>query len=306
MKSPVIQAEMLTRRFGPEEVLRGIELNVEPGQVIGLVGTNGSGKTTLIKCLLGLLKATTGKCRLLGEDSWNLSAAAKARLGYVSQEFEILPWMTVQGMCDYTGAFYEQWHKAHVERLLDEWQLVRKKRVGALSVGQRQKLAVILALGHHPELLMLDEPVASLDPLARRQFLQSLVEFTEAEENTILFSTHITSDLERIASHVAILREGRVAWFGPLDELKDGCKRLRIFSARPLPYEFHVPGAIRYDLQGNQGLVTVATLDDEVLRTLADKWQLEVRVEDLNLEEIFLEWAGDPTANAASDAEVTL
>ncbi|PQO37386.1 ABC transporter ATP-binding protein [Bremerella cremea] len=292
MSIPALQTEKLTKRFDTEDVLRGIDLTIEPGQVVGLIGTNAAGKTTLIKCLLGLLRATTGSCSLLGEDSWNLSGATKARIGYVSQDFELLPWMTVQGMCDYTGAFYQMWHPQHVERLLGEWQLPRDKRVGALSVGQRQKLAVILAMGHQPELLMLDEPVASLDPFARRQFLQSLVQFTEAEQNTVLFSTHITSDLERIASHVAILRDGQLAWYGPLDTLKEGCKRLRIYRDKPLPPNFLVPGAIRYEMNGQRALVSVAHMNDDLRETIAQQWQADVQVEDLNLEEIFLEWTG--------------
>ncbi len=292
MSTAALQTKQLTKRFDAEEVLRGIDLTVEPGQVVGLIGTNAAGKTTLIKCLLGLLRATSGTCNLLGEDSWNLSGATKARLGYVSQDFELLPWMTVQSMCDYTGAFYQQWQPQHVDRLITEWQLPRDKRVGALSVGQRQKLAVILAMGHQPELLMLDEPVASLDPFARRQFLQSLVKFTESQENTVLFSTHITSDLERIASHVAILRDGQLAWYGPLDTLKEGCKRLRIYSKQPLPPHFVVPGAIRYELSGQHALVSVAQMDDQLRDSIVEKWQAEVQVEDLNLEEIFLEWTG--------------
>ncbi|EAQ81472.1 ABC transporter ATP-binding protein [Blastopirellula marina] len=305
MSVPALQTELLTRRFGDEEVLRGIDLSIEPGQVVGLIGTNAAGKTTLIKCLLGLLKATSGACRLLGEDSWNLSASAKARIGYVSQDFELLPWMTVQGMCDYTGAFYESWRPAQVERLRDEWQLPSDKLVGALSVGQRQKLAVILALGHQPELLMLDEPVASLDPFARRQFLQSLVQFTEAEQNTILFSTHITSDLERIASHVAILRDGKLAWFGPLDTLKEGCKRLRVHAQQALPLDFQIPGAIRCELHGAHALVSVAQMDEELRESIAEKWRADVQVEDLNLEEIFLEWTGSRQDQASSPEKVS-
>lgn len=290
MTSPVIETLALCKSFAREDVLRGLDWKIEPGQVVGLVGTNGAGKTTLIKCLLGLLRATGGSSRVFGDDSWDLSAATKARLGYVSQEFEMLPWMTVQQMCDYTGAFYDAWQPARVAGLISEWQLPPDKRIGALSTGQRQKLGVILAMGHRPELLVLDEPVASLDPMARRQFLQSLIEFTESETNTVLFSTHITSDLERIASHVAILRGGRLAWFGPLDVLKDGCKRLRLYSERAFPVDFAIPGAIRYDVNGEQALVVVAQFDEETLRSISEKWHAEVQVEDLSLEEIFLEW----------------
>jgi len=292
MTAAVIKTQGLEKRFGREQVLSGIDLHIEPGQIVGLIGTNGSGKSTLIKCLLGLLRRSGGSSHLFGEDSWNLSAQAKARLGYVSQEFAILPWMKVQAACDYTGAFYEHWDHPHVDRLLTEWELPRDKRVSTLSVGQRQKLAVILAMGHRPELLILDEPVASLDPVARRQFLQSLIEFSADEKKTILFSTHITSDLERIASHVAFLRQGLLGYCGELDTLKENCKRLRIHAASPLPGDLQIPGTVRSEINGPDALVTVTEFHAETVAILSRQWQARVMMEDLNLEEIFLEMSG--------------
>ncbi len=292
MTRPIIEIKNLSKRFDDNDVLGGVDLTIEQGQVVGLLGTNGSGKTTLIKCLLGLLKPTVGSCSIFGEDVWNLSADAKARLGYVSQEFAVLPWLKVQSATEYIGAFYENWDGKLVRRLLDEWDLDTKQRVGVLSVGQRQKLAVILAMGHRPELLILDEPVASLDPLARRQFLQSLIEFTEDEKHTILFSTHITSDLERIASHVAMLRDGQVGYWGEMDSLKNQVKRLRIQAQNPLPADLEIPGTMRCQIDREHALVTVAEMNDDLVSTISTQFDATVSVEDLNLEEIFLELSG--------------
>ena len=292
MSTSVISVHSLGKSFGKQDVLKGIDLDVRQGQVVGLLGVNGSGKTTLIKCLLGLLRATQGNSEVFGESSWDLSANAKSRLGYVSQEFALLPWMTVQAMTEYTGAFYENWDAFNVKKLVGEWDLKPSQRVGALSVGQRQKLAVILALGHHPELLLLDEPVASLDPVARRQFLQSLLQFTEDEQHTILFSTHITSDLERVASHVAMLSEGVVGYAGELDRLKDDVKRVRLDSDRELPCDLAIPGALRTHVDGQHALAAVSGMDRQQMDSLALQWSASLRVEDLNLEEIFLELNG--------------
>jgi ABC-2 type transport system ATP-binding protein len=291
----VIRSQGLTKSFGSEHVLRGIDLSVSCGQVVGLIGTNGSGKSTLIKCLLGLLRRSGGTSQIFGEDSWNLSAAAKTRLGYVSQEFALMPWMRVQAMCEYTGAFYASWDQDHVRKLLQEWNLPIDKAISALSVGQRQKLAVILAMGHHPELLILDEPVASLDPVARRHFLQALVEFSSQEQNTILFSSHITSDLERIASHVALLADGKLRYMGELDSLKENCKRLRILAEAPLPLDLQIPGTIRSEVNGRQARVTVTELQPDTISAIAGRLEARVQVEDLNLEEIFLEMNGSPS-----------
>ena len=125
---------------------------------------------------MGLQHPQRGDVRILGEPAWELSAAGKERLGYVPQKIDLYPWMKIRQITAYTGAFYPRWNKALVERLLREWELNPEDRVGPLSVGQTQKLAIILALGHEPDLLVLDEPAASLDPVARRQFLETLLD----------------------------------------------------------------------------------------------------------------------------------
>lgn len=221
MDSAAIELRGLIKRYGSKEVLRGVDLSVPKGSVLGLLGTNGAGKTTLIKAALGLIRPQAGECHLLGEPSWTLSADAKERLGYVPQVIDLYPWMKVRHVIEYTASFYPRWNDGLVARLIAEWQLPGEQRTGTLSVGQLQKLAILLALGHEPELLVLDEPAASLDPLARRQFLQLIIDLAEPGKRTVLFSTHITSDLERVADRVAILKEGKIVYAGLLDELKE-------------------------------------------------------------------------------------
>jgi ABC-2 type transport system ATP-binding protein len=221
MNEPAIELRGLVKSYGSKSVLTGVDLSVPKGSVLGLLGTNGAGKTTLIKCALGLSRPQHGSARLLGEDAWSLSAAAKSRIGYVPQVINLYPWMKVRHLIDYTAAFYPNWNGGLVERLTRDWSLPLNDRIGPLSLGQLQKLAIVLALGHEPELLILDEPAASLDPLARRQFLRMIVELAEPGRRTVLFSTHITADLERVADRVAILKSGRIAWHGLLEALKE-------------------------------------------------------------------------------------
>ncbi len=216
-----ISIKNLTKDFGSKQALRGVDLEIPIGATVGLLGANGSGKTTLIKCSLGLLRPTTGECQLLGESAWSLSASAKARLGYVPQVINLYPWMRVAELIQYTASFYATWNPELTDRLIKEWELPLNDRVRTLSVGQKQRLAILTAVAYQPDLLILDEPAASLDPQARRQFLQLLVELSEPEQRTVLFSTHITSDLERVADYVAIMKEGKIAWFGSLEALKE-------------------------------------------------------------------------------------
>ena len=279
----------LVKRFGTRAVLDSIDLRVPRGQVIGLLGLNGSGKSTLIKCLLGLLKADEGSATVLGTDAWQLADREKARIGYVPQEATLYPWLTVRQTVAYVSSFYSRWDRAWGEELLRRWDLPLGQRVGPLSVGQKQKLALVLALGHRPELLILDEPVASLDPVARRWFLETVLETAADGAGTVLFSTHITSDLERVASHVALLREGKVMFHDEIDVLKDRVKRLRIEAQADLPADLHLPGTLRQEVRGRQALVTVDGVDAPLVAGVRERFAAEVVVDNLNLEEIFLE-----------------
>ncbi len=284
-----VRVSGLVKRFGPRAVLDRVDLEVPRGQVIGLLGLNGSGKSTLIKCLLGLLKADEGSATVLGTDAWQLADREKARIGYVPQEATLYPWLTVRQTVAYVSSFYSRWDRAWGEELLRRWDLPLGHRVGPLSVGQKQKLALVLALGHRPELLILDEPVASLDPVARRWFLETVLETAADGAGTVLFSTHITSDLERVASHVALLREGKVMFHDEIDVLKDRVKRLRIEAQADLPADLCLPGTLRQESRGRQALVTIDGVDAALVAGVRERFAAEVVVDNLNLEEIFLE-----------------
>ncbi len=221
MSDAVIDLRGIVKSYGRKHVLTGLDLAVPRGSVLGLLGTNGAGKTTLIKCAMGLIRPQEGECRLLGEPSWTLSGEAKMRIGYVPQTVNLYPWMKVRHLLDYTAAFYPNWSDNLVAKLVKDWDIPLDDRIGLLSVGQLQKVAILLAVGHDPDVFILDEPAASLDPLARRQFLQMIIDLAEPGKRTVLFSTHITSDLERVADRVAILKSGRIAWQGLLEELKE-------------------------------------------------------------------------------------
>lgn len=291
---PIIEARNVVKTFGSSAVLRGASLSIHKGQVVGLLGTNGAGKSTLIKCLLGLLNVNEGQVQLFGEDSWNLSATAKARLGYVPQEAHFYHWMKVCQVVEYWGTFYTNWDQTLANELIERWEVPRDQRVGPLSPGQRQRLALVIALSHRPDVLILDEPVGSLDPIGRRETLRQLIDVTKDGEHTVLFSTHILSDLERVASHIAILADGEIACFEELDGLKDRMKRIRLRSRQELPQSFAVPGAMRTSISGRDALIAVVQFDDEIVGSLAKTWDAEVSVEDLSLEEIFLEVTGKP------------
>jgi ABC-2 type transport system ATP-binding protein len=226
-ESPIAELHQLHLSYGKAApTLRGLDWRLHRGQVVGLLGRNGAGKTSLIEALLGLRAPSAGRANLYGMPAQRPSDAVRAKIGYVPQHSGLFEDLGVQQLLDYFASFYPQWNTAKVDQLLSRWDIPKQQRVGSLSGGQQQRLSIIRALGHEPELLVLDEPVASLDPSARRDFLRELVEQVVERGTTVLFSTHILSDLERVAVEVAFLREGRIALQAPLDELMEQTRRV--------------------------------------------------------------------------------
>ncbi len=224
--APRVEIEGLTLAYGRQPVLQDLQWRLDPGQVVGLLGRNGAGKTTLLQALLGLRDVSAGSVHLFGEPAAVLSDAARARIGYVPQQSDLFEDLRADELLAYFRSFYPRWNADKVQGLLERWGVPRDMPIGRMSGGQQQRLSLIRALAHEPELLVLDEPMASLDPLARRDFLRELVEQVLDRGTTVVFSTHILSDLERVAFNVAFLREGRIALQSPLDELLDETRLL--------------------------------------------------------------------------------
>jgi ABC-2 type transport system ATP-binding protein len=222
MTTAVIDVSAIVKRFDTRAVLNHLEWRVMPGQVVGLLGRNGAGKSTLLECLLGLRETDSGHVTVFGEDVRNLSEGARARIGYVPQKSDLFEWLTPFQMLAYFKALYPRWNDVKVKTLLARWGLDDLKcstPISRLSGGEKQRLSIVRALAHDPDLLILDEPVAALDPVGRRDFLRELIEVVIERETTVVFSTHILSDLERVALDLAFLKDGRIALQGPLDDL---------------------------------------------------------------------------------------
>ncbi|MDQ2640398.1 MAG: ABC transporter ATP-binding protein [Pseudomonadota bacterium] len=286
-----VSTSQLSKAFGSHFVLRDISTQVQPGDVVGVIGKNGAGKTTLLETMLGFSPATSGSVRIFGEDPMSMSAATKARIGFVPQQDELLPTLTGRRQLALNGSFYPRWDNALLERLASEWEVPLDRRSGELSGGEKQKLSTLMALGNQPDLLVLDEPVASLDPLARRRFLQQLLEIATDTTRAVIFSSHIVSDLERVANRIWILREGRLLWDGETEKLKQSVQRLHINANRALPANLGVPNTLseRRASNGSSATVTVRDPSPILIDDLAARLDAHVESEGLGLEDIFLE-----------------
>ncbi len=201
--------------------LDNVSFQVEKGMVMGLVGENGAGKTTIIKLILNAIEKTSGSIRVFGMDNVKQEVAAKMRIGYVADDDYLLVNSTIKKYARAFATMYGNWDQALFEKYARMWSLPPKKKFSEYSKGMRTKAMLALTLGHHPDLLILDEPTAGLDPVARIEVLDILRDIVADGEHAVLFSTHITGDLDKIADSVTVLIDGRVTESMPIDAVED-------------------------------------------------------------------------------------
>jgi ABC-2 type transport system ATP-binding protein len=219
MSPSAISIRDIRKSFGREFMLGPVTLEVPRGAICALVGPNGAGKTTLMNLLMGIGQPDTGSASLLGADLGQNEVDVKRRVAYVSPDLSYRAWGTVGRAIDFVSGFYPDWNSERCERLQLSFGIHRTEHIANLSFGARVKLAALMALSRDAELLLLDEPTAGLDPLARQALFAELLRFMQNENRTIVISSHQLSDLERFADHVAVMQEGQVIVFGSIPDL---------------------------------------------------------------------------------------
>ena len=221
-KDSLVEIKDVTRRYGSLTALDSVSVQVAPGTVFGLVGANGAGKTTLIKHIMGLLKPQSGSVRVFGTNPVEDPVGVLSRIGYLSEVNEQPEWMRAGELIQYTRAFYSNWDDAYCASLHNSFELDDSKRVKNMSKGQRARLGLLLALSHRPEMLVLDEPSSGLDPLVRRDIVRAIIRTISDEGRTVVFSSHLLDEVERVADYLAIIESGKIVRCGTLDAIKTG------------------------------------------------------------------------------------
>ncbi len=287
--SDVIQLRNVTWRAGREFAIRDLAMSVPSGCVYGFLGPNGSGKTSTIRLMLGMLRAEHGTISVLGHDVPKGVHHALARIGYVPERLHLYTSLTVEETMRYHAAFYADWDATRAEELRRAFALRAETGVERLSKGESGKLMVLLALAHNPELLILDEPTDGLDPVVRRDVLAALLEYVNTQKATVLISSHLIHEQERICDHVGVMDDGRLVAEMAMTTFRSGIKRLRVLDA---PAEV---GALPFTLLNREQ--SIGREEQWVVRG----WQPEMQqwfasgaselreVIDLDLEESFVE-----------------
>jgi ABC-2 type transport system ATP-binding protein len=284
----IVELKNVTRRFGEKLALDDVSFRVPAGSVVGLVGENGAGKTTLIKHILGLLKVQSGSVRVFGLDPVADPVGVLSRIGYLSEEPDMPGWMRVHELMRYIAAFYPTWDPDYAEQLRREFDLDPAAKIKQLSKGQRARAGLLIALAYRPQLLLLDEPSSGLDPIVRRDILGAIIRTIADEGRTVLFSSHLLSEVERVSDEVAMIRAGRILFCDSLDRIKETHARVTLQFPNPQPTPPSLTGALAWDGAGCEWTAVCSGRVDQFRENAAAIGARVVGQSGVSLDEIFI------------------
>jgi len=290
----VIETRGLTKYYGKSRGIEGLDLKVEQGEIFGFLGPNGAGKTTTIRCLLGLIFATGGSASIFDLDISKHSEEIRSRTGYIPGDPNFYPKMTGKELLNYLARFRPETPPIMRDDLIKRFDLDTTKRCKDYSRGNKQKLAIIIACMHNPDLLVLDEPTLGLDPMMQREFHALLNEF-RAEGKTVLLSSHILGDVEKTCERVGIIKEGRLVAVERVSELES--KKVHSVNAKFAgqidPADFELPGVRIISHNAESIDIKIMGDIDPVIKALGKYTVIDLDFEHASLEEVFLEFYGE-------------
>ncbi len=298
MSAPAVRIEGLSKHYGHVVALEGLDLDIEPGLVLGYLGPNGAGKTTTIRLLLGLIRPTAGRAAIFGRDAWHEPVAAHRRVAYVTSDVGLWPALTGGEVLDLLGHSHGSFDAAFRDELLRAFDLDPTRRVRTYSTGNRQKVLLVAALMTRADLLVLDEPTRGLDPLVDQVF-RNYVRQARDRGQTVLLSSHELSEVEALCDEVAIVRAGRLVERRTLTELRHlSALAIEASFAGPAPDVSAVPGVRALSTEGSTLRCQVDGPLAPLLRALVDAGVTRLTSREPSLEELFLAHYDDPTTPA--------
>jgi ABC-2 type transport system ATP-binding protein len=286
----VIATHGLTKYYGRHCVVDSLDLRVPRGSVYGLLGRNGAGKSTTIKMLMGMVHPDRGRAELLGEDVATLRPAMRRRIAYLAEGHPLYRGMTIREAVAFTRPFYPDWNDDLVRGLLEHFELSPRSKIRRLSNGQRAQVSLVLAIAPDPELLILDDPTLGLDTVVRREFLESMIQIIQRRGRTILFSSHILGDVERVADRVGIMVDGALRVDCPMDHFRESIRKVVLAFAAEPPDPPECPGLVSAWAVGNHLELVFVGFGDVQRQAVEAMDPLSMEVAELNLEDAFIEY----------------
>ena len=289
--SDSIVMKNVSRKYGNKNVLNKLNFSVSKGSVYGLLGKNGAGKTTTIRILMGLIRRDSGEVSVLGHDPEKEDLLVKEKVGYVAENPDFYDWLTVEETIGLVANYRKNWDDNLCDKLISAYNLDRKAKVGVLSKGGKTKLSLLLALSHNPKMLILDEPTTGLDPSARRDFMESVLQSFSDEGKTVFISSHLVNEISGFVDHVGILKGGKLLFEKNTEELINEMKTIRlIFPNGDVPENIKCSGLLNVRAMNREVRVTVREFNEKKTIEELNKYSPEnISVEGLSLEDIFIE-----------------
>ena len=289
----VARVTNLTRQYKRVTALDDVTLEIPKGAVFGLVGSNGAGKTTLIKHLMGMLRPQQGTVEVFGLDPIADPEKALVRMGYLSEDRDLPGWMRVHELMRYLRAFYPNWDPEYAESLREQFQLDPHAKMKTLSRGQLAQAGLLGALAHRPDLLVLDEPSSGLDPIVRRDILSAIIRTVADEGRTVLFSSHLLEEVDRVADHMAMIYKGKLLLNAPMETIKAEHTRFTATFDTP-PDKATLDGVLSMEEFNGEWTLLCHGDRDACRNTLTTHGGTIVEEQDPSLEDIFVAHAGTP------------
>ena len=286
MTESAITMEGLYFSYGSKHVLQGVDLEVPKGSIFGFLGRNGTGKTTTIKTMLGLQKPRQGKCIIGGLDSFTQTLDVRKRIGFMAEDQQMYGWMTVNRIIKWVAGFYSDWDYQFADKLVDILGLTKNVKVKTLSKGQNSSLALLLALGHRPDIVILDDPTLGLDPIARKDFLRHVIELLQSNGVTVFFSSHLLYEIEPVADHIAILDDGVIIKASRTEQLRESIRKF-VLTPKPSTNFTDISGILDMLKMGDNVSITIEDCNEDKRNKLKSMSVNGVTEIALNLDEIF-------------------
>lgn len=296
MTETVLETKGLTKYYGSVLAVDHLDLKIPRGCICGFVGRNGAGKTTAIKLMLGLLQPTTGSSQLLGCDSAALTPEIRQRIGYVTEGHRLFRWMSIGRLEKFQRAFFpDQWDARFFADMIEYFDLSTKQKIKQLSMGQRAQVSLALALAPNPELLIMDDPTLGLDAAIRRQFLAGMIELIMRQGKTVLFSSHILADVERVSDRIVVIDKGVLRANCTLEQFSSVVKKVKISFKDTVPPEIDIAGMLHCKQSGKEiELALVGTGEEQISKWAESAGAEKYHIVKMSLEDQFIEFTAPP------------